>query len=68
MALLVWMSIFCVPAAWAPASASRPGRAWAIFRKRAFTLYPALAEVSMKRTLYSLAFFSPSSMDTCLGV
>lgn len=32
-----------------------------------FTLYPAFALVSMNITFSSLAFLSPSSMDTCLG-
>lgn len=32
-----------------------------------FTLYPAFALVSMNITFNSLAFLSPSSMDTCLG-
>jgi hypothetical protein len=34
--------------------------------KRALTLYPAFALVSINITLNSLAFFSPSSVVTCL--
>jgi len=46
---------------------SIPGRAWAILLKRAFTLWPAFADVSMNMTLYSFARRSPSSVVTCLS-
>ena len=61
---------------------SMPGRAAATLLNSCFTLYPALAEVSMNITFNSLAwwkrnmkltnqlwpltFLSPSSVDTCL--
>merc|ERR1711915_670087 len=45
---------------------SMPGRAAATRRNSCFTLYPAFAEVSINMTFNSLAFLSPSSVDTCL--
>jgi hypothetical protein len=42
-----------------------PGSASATRRKSCLTLYPALALVSMNITFSSLAFRSPSSVDTC---
>ena len=44
---------------------SMPGSADAILRKRAFTLKPALALVSMNSTPASLPLASPSSVLTC---
>jgi len=43
---------------------SMPGSEEASFRKRAFILNPALAEVSMNSTLSLVALSSPSSIDT----
>merc|ERR1719318_430301 len=45
---------------------SMPGRAAATRLKSCFTLFPALAEVSMNITFNSFAFLSPSSVETCL--
>jgi hypothetical protein len=50
----------------ASASLSMPGSAWAILRKRAFTLCPAFADVSINMMFKSFARFSPSSGVTCL--
>jgi hypothetical protein len=48
------------------AGASFPGKAKEIFLNNALMLYPAFAEVSINITLNSFAFFSPSSVETCL--
>jgi len=50
----------------AAAAACIPGSACATFLNRVFTLYPAFALVSINITPNSLAFFSPSSVETCL--